>query len=226
MRFNLSSRILMPAIATELVRVQSLITLVSVGLLMAIGCREPEPPTPPPDDEYTEALVSKSLERWDSDDWSNNQIVELIKTFSQYDNFAREISASTEIKVYEGLPHQTWESDLLKSELANNETIKFGNFPFYADPIALSDRDANRLRDLYCRRGSFVPFQGYKSCGGYHPDWCVVWTNDDVSYEVEFCFGCCEMQTTDGSSFLHCDMAKKKKFEAILSKYRTKRPKP
>ncbi len=214
--FRRSTLLLIPTIAA------------SVGVLI-FACWEPETHAPPPDDEYTEALVSQTLDRLGSGDpaWTDD-IREIASTFTHYDDFVNSISMCDDIEVYEGLPHPTWESKLLSSEKKNNETIVLGNFYFYADPIAVTGRDARRLRDLYCSRGSFYPFQGYKSCGGYHPDWCVVWKNNKVSYEVQFCFGCCEMKTSDGFNSLHCDIGnmKKKAFESILNKYRTKRPKP
>ncbi|MCA9215290.1 MAG: hypothetical protein KDB27_19620 [Planctomycetales bacterium] len=196
-------------------------------MLMVFGCRKHVPPAPPPDDEYTQALVSQTLQRLESYDpeWTEG-IRGIAATFTQYDDFAEAIASCADIEVYEGLPHPTWESELLVSETDKNETIVLGGFHFYAEPIEVRTRDANRLRELYCSRGSFYPFQGFKDCGGYHPDWCVVWKNDDATFEVQFCFGCCEMRTANGSSLHECDMSRKsqRQFEATLNKYRTKRP--
>ena len=206
---------------------QSWMLIVVLGALLISGCRDVKTATPPPDDDYTQALVDQTLNRLDSGDpeWSRD-VREIAVTFAHYDDFANAISSCTKIVVYEGLPHPTWESDLLSSEVRSNETIVLGNFHFYASPIAISARDARQICELYCSRGSFYPFQGFKDCGGFHPDWCVVWQTKETTYEVQFCFGCCEMKTTDGSNFLRCDMGNKrrKQFEAILSRYRSKRP--
>jgi len=161
---------------------------------------------------------------------SSSHLKNIQDTFKHHADLARAISECNEVSLYEGLPHPHWERDLLKSELDEKETITFdGGFPFYAVPIKIRDDDAVQLKQLYCDPSSFVAFQGFKLCGGYHPDWCIVWKNGAKSCYVELCFGCDEMRTygddlSDNKVFVWCDVVDQAKFASILNKYHNNRP--
>jgi hypothetical protein len=113
---------------------------------------------------------------------------------------------------------------MLERELREKEVVELGGWPFYAEPIELSENDAKRLQELYCQRKSFVPFYGFAACGGYHPDWCIKWNNGNKEYLVQFCFGCGEMKTFCGEVELHCHPWDEEQFEKILKPYRKQRP--
>ena len=160
----------------------------------------------------------------DGDDDYERKIAKIARTFEHYRVLAEGIENCKTVELYEGLPHPTWESEVLERELREKEVVEFVDWPFYATPIELSNSDAELLRKLYCTRSSFVPFRGWKQCGGYHPDWCIKWKNGDKEFLVQICLGCCEMITTDGNVEVHCDIWDTTDFENILKPYQKRRP--
>ena len=76
--------------------------------------------------------------------------------------------------VYEGLPHQMFEADLLKTEKKRKDTLELGGFPFYMPKVAVLDKTAKLLRDVTADSASYAVFSGEKRCGGFHPDYAVV----------------------------------------------------
>ena len=132
---------------------------------------------------------------------------------------------ATELVVFEGLPHQMWESDQLKTELNRPDVTKIWNYPFYTPSVEASN--AYDLKVLLASPAAIVPYGGGKLCGGYHPDYCVSWTVKSITYYVQVCFGCHEIVFFNGTTHLIYDMAEgiDKKLEAALKTYAKKRPK-
>ncbi len=148
----------------------------------------------------------------------------LESSFALYDSFAKTVGECNTLVVYEGLPHQTSESELLKKELATKETVEFVGFPFYRAPLTISGDDAVALKELYTS-GRFTAYQGPKACGGFHPDYCAVWTDGYETVTVLVCFGCGEIKSVRGSDEFLCEMDDvRPDLEALLTKYRVNRP--
>src|SRR5579872_7156365 len=59
------------------------------------------------------------------------------------------IKKSEPFRLYEGLPHQRFEAELLKKELETKETIKFLDYPFYKEAIPLKRTDSKRLSEIF-----------------------------------------------------------------------------
>lgn len=147
------------------------------------------------------------------------------KSFAHYADFAAKIAKCDAIRLFEGLPHPHYDRDLLAGELESKETIEIGGFPFYSAPILLAADDAKRLKDLYLDSNSFAPFGGAKDCGGYHPDYCIEWSDGNLRVYVQICFGCYEMKTIVNGAELHCDIRNARdEFSSILLKYHKQRP--
>jgi hypothetical protein len=137
------------------------------------------------------------------------------------------VSQSSSLTLYEGLPHQGWEADLLKKELATKRTVTIRGFPFYERPLSVAAADVEELRRLCAAADSFSTYAGPKACGGYHPDYCLSWKDGATTYELLICFGCHEMKFFDPKHEELVDIRKDafERFEAILKKYRDQRPK-
>jgi hypothetical protein len=92
--------------------------------------------------------------------------------------------------LYEGLPHQHFEPELLAEEKKTKPTIEKGGFPFYRDPLTLAETDAAALRTILGNPGSFRTLEAGKACGGFHPDYAVVASpaGEEINYLI--CFGC------------------------------------
>ncbi len=134
------------------------------------------------------------------------------------------VSAAKSLVIYEGLPHQTWDRELLASEIKRKDTTEIWDFPFYTPSVDATNGDD--LRKLLSNPASLREYQGPKSCGGYHPDFCISWQAGKVKYYALICFGCHEIVLYDGKTSLIYDLetAAYKEFQQLLAQYGTKRP--
>lgn len=128
------------------------------------------------------------------------------------------------LTLYEGLPHQMWEADELKKELAAKTTIQINGFPFYAHPIEMAANDVEVLRSLSASPDSYWSYAGPYMCGGFHPDYCLTWKNQGARYHLQICFGCKEMALSGPKNKLTADIRDLETFKTILEKYRNQRP--
>ena len=149
-------------------------------------------------------------------------------SFKKLEPMQSSIVGKVKVTLYEGLPHQAWESDVLKTELEKKETIKRHDFPFYKEPLKMSLEDMKSLLDLMKHKQSFLPFGGHKPCGGYHPDYSIVMDAGKEVVEIQVCFGCHEIKAYQGKEMAYCDIngPAYKQLEKLLKKYRKQRPKP
>lgn len=84
------------------------------------------------------------------------------------------IVSATSVELFEGLPHQMFERDMLEHEKRTQSTITLDNFSFYSTPLEVSDADNAWIRAWIASDANLVAFGGEKKCGGFHPDYCVV----------------------------------------------------
>jgi hypothetical protein len=154
--------------------------------------------------------------------------------FDNRDRLVKGVQRADKVVLYEGLPHQSYETNLLERELKSKKTIKLHEYPFYDEPLQLSEGDGKRLTDVYCAQSSLRPLFGQtyfgdsdKKCGGYHPDFCIQWSSGQDVYQILLCFGCSEVKSFGPKVRLYCDMTDEaaQQFKAILKAYRKNRPK-
>ena len=131
-----------------------------------------------------------------------------------------------EIYVYEGLPHQLFEGDKLAVESKRADVKKVGSYPFYNPPTLVEVKVVKSLKQWLTEETSFRKFSGEKKCGGFHPDYAVVWEGRKKDYAVLICFGCGEVIFTDGTTQLRYDLDVKAKDELkiLLANFDKKRP--
>jgi hypothetical protein len=58
------------------------------------------------------------------------------------------MSQASSLTLYEGLPHPSWEAELLKQELATKKTVTIRGFSFYERPLSVASADVEELRRL------------------------------------------------------------------------------
>jgi len=134
-------------------------------------------------------------------------------------------AAAEAITIYEGLPHQYEEEELLKKELKRKDYIKLVNggvdYPFYTPAVKATNADELRmvLSGPDCL-SVYIPMK----CG-FHPDYCLKWKHDKITYHALVCFGCGQivvMHDKIYQSFYFND----EKLKKLLAVYDLKRPKP
>jgi|GEM_PF-3584277 len=128
------------------------------------------------------------------------------------------------IFVYEGLPHQMFEADLLKAEKKLEDTLKIGGFPFYAPKVVAPDKIAKTLRELAASPESYAVFSGEKRCGGFHPDYAATWFDSGKEHSILFCYGCVEALIVDGKKTYRYDFTRIADLRKLLAPFKSKRP--
>jgi hypothetical protein len=145
---------------------------------------------------------------------------------SKHDPLAVFVSEADNVLLWEGLPHQDNEPPLYKEERASKASIRLGGFYFYDQPLEVTAEDAKQLTALFCNKDSFHAYKGEKTCGGYHPDWCVEWRNGREVCRAQVCLGCSEMKAFGPWTALHCDITRNAldQFRQLLGRYTKNRP--
>ena len=118
------------------------------------------------------------------------------------------IKLGSKVELFEGLPHQTWENELLAYELKSKKTVRVHGYHFYESPLNLTPKDTETLRSILADSGTYRAFSGEKRCGGFHPDYCVSWVYDSRTYCVHICFGCEEFKSFGMDCELRTDAEK------------------
>ena len=134
------------------------------------------------------------------------------------------VSGAKSIVVFEGLPHQMWDKELLATELKRKDTKEIWNYPFYTP--SENARNADDLRKLLSSATSVAIYSGPKQCGGYHPDYCISWRAGEVSYYALICLGCHEIVFYDGKTSVIYDLDEgaSNRYDELLAVYEAKRP--
>ena len=136
------------------------------------------------------------------------------------------IAQAAKLTVYEGLPHQMFERDLLVAESKRKDTEMIGSFRFYNPSIAVNN--PKTLQRILASSDTIQIFQGEKLCGGFHPDYAVQWADEaGISFNAQICFGCQEIIYSVGKNQYRYEISE----DAIgqlrneLVTYANKRPK-
>lgn len=149
------------------------------------------------------------------------------------------LKPGVKLTVYEGLPHQMFEADLLEKEKKTKPVVEFtvtpkaakldtkrnDKYPFYKAPLKLKDEDLESLRSLLSSGETYKEWTGVKNCGGFHPDFAIEWTSDGKTMRALICFNCGEIILSGAQGDLLYDDAASGSFEEILKPYRLNRPK-
>src|SRR5262245_49294359 len=90
-----------------------------------------------------------------------------VEEFNQNRHLFFTIRKTDSVTVYEGLPHQNSECELLAKEKREKATVQFREFACYQEPLVLSEKDQVEVRRLIVGENTFEPYWGEKKCGGF-----------------------------------------------------------
>lgn len=130
------------------------------------------------------------------------------------------VGEDSEFTLYAGIPRHS--GDLgLESKLDAKTIVKRYGGVFYVTPKKVEAEDAKKLKALVQDPKSFMKFRGFKLCGGFHPDFSLVWGTGDNVVEVHVCFGCYELKAFHKGVEVYCDIpdGSYKELKKLLQKY-------
>lgn len=152
------------------------------------------------------------------------ELKEIAASFSQLNDILHSIKPDTTFTLYQGVSRQLKKPANTELAPKNTETINRYGYTFYLAPIKIEDKDKLALTTLIHNQKSFTKFSGYKKCGGFHPDFSLIWGEQADKIELQLCFGCHEIKVYKNDMEVYCDISNKSydQFKEILSKYNKK----
>ena len=146
--------------------------------------------------------------------------------YSRYRAFGAEIEGASAPTLYEGLPSDFDEGELLEEELAKGTHIELEGETFYKETLTLSAEDAERLTAMLSGDDVAVPYKGAKACGPFHADFGLEWTVGGEKRLAMICFSCHEIIAVgaEGQSITDISDWGYKELLQRLRKYRKNRP--
>jgi hypothetical protein len=205
------------------------------GESRVIDLKNPQALSPPQVDKDTDHESEKAphtrggLEQSPREREKNIEIERLQTSFRELKPMVEKITDDMKPTLFEGLPHQFYNPEQLAAELKTKQTITRHEFAFYKAPVDLAAADQQMLIKLIKSPDSFRAATGVqKLCGGFHPDFSLVWEINGSPVEIQFCFGCGEIKAYRDKTQVHCDIQTEAHtaIREILEKYHKQRPKP
>lgn len=135
---------------------------------------------------------------------------------------------ASKVEVFEGLPHQMFEPELLAQEQQRSDVFQNHDFDFYEPALSLPGNEFSCFISSVVSRRTYRAWQGFKACGGFHPDFLVRFHGTDGSIDVQICLGCGEavLFGRDGYSYVDISESAREKWTTLRENSRTKRPLP
>ncbi len=129
------------------------------------------------------------------------------------------------ITLYEGLPHQFYEFELLRSEASRTPTLQMNGYPFYRETLSLTASDKSQLMSILVDGNTSTKYSGEKKCGGFHPDFAVRLSVQELQVFFQICFGCGEMKVFGDKERIY-DLTDNgtARLKKLLTPYRKNRP--
>lgn len=142
------------------------------------------------------------------------------KYLPEFQALVEGIRQSTEVVLYEGLPHR--HEATYYREWSTKHTLIMHGYRFYAEPLPLQKEDAIKLTELCCDPSNFA-LDGTHSLCMFHADYCLEWGSGQETTQIQLCFSCHDVAGYRGSTHLLVPMSSGP-FESILLKYPQNRP--
>ena len=142
-------------------------------------------------------------------------------------SWVRSLDASPSLCVYEGLPHQFREAELLEREQQRPDTTMIGGFHFYTPPVTVDGARTSPLKTVLGHGvRSFERDRVPSDCGPFHPDYAVQWTEGARTQQLLVCFTCNEVWWIGEGEPDEFGFTRMNELEVLLGEYALKRPKP
>lgn len=136
------------------------------------------------------------------------------------------LQSAPNVIVYEGLPHQLREPELLEREEQRPDITTIGGFSFYTPGVAAIEKQARELKEILGDKNNYYTYTGEpKDCGPFHPDFAVEWTDGKTKRQILICFTCAEARILSENTEENYDLNNVDKLKSRLKEFSSKRPK-
>ncbi len=138
------------------------------------------------------------------------------------------VGEDAKFTVYEGLPMYGGSFEGFDPALDPKTIVRRFGFLFHQTPLEIEAEDRKELKALVKDPKSFVKFGGFKLCGGFHPDFSIVFGSGDNAVEMHLCFGCHELKAYRKGVEVYCDIpdGTYEELKKLLQKYQKPLPQP
>ncbi len=134
---------------------------------------------------------------------------EIRASFKKLSRVIDSLDAGAQLEIYRGIPRGKF-SEVEEALGSGNDGDKryirrYGAF-FYSQAEVPEGNDAKQLLALVKNPQSFRKFGGFKLCGGFHPNFALVWTKDEIAVEIHVCLTCHEIKLFQSRLEIYCEM--------------------
>jgi len=150
---------------------------------------------------------------------SNKQVVgftprlkkdaEIRASFKKLSRVIDSLDSGAQLEIYRGIPRGKF-YEVEEAVGSGNDGHKryirrYGAF-FYSQAEVPERSDAKKLLAMVKNPQSFRKFGGFKLCGGFHPNFALVWTKDGITVEIHVCLTCHEIKLFQSRLEIYCEM--------------------
>jgi len=129
-------------------------------------------------------------------------------SFTKLKPLTNSLGAKSQLTVYRGVARENPEPSPPPGTPKANEVrtiIRFGQ-TFYEKSLPVPAAKTRKLLSLVKHPQSFSQWGGAKPCGGFHPDYALVWKTGDQVVEMHLCFTCKEIKVFNGQTKVYCEI--------------------
>ena len=134
--------------------------------------------------------------------------VEIRASFAKLKPLTNSLVAKSQLTVYRGVARENPEPSPPRGTPKANEVrtiIRFGQ-TFYEKSLPVPAAKTRKPLSLLKNPQSFSQWGGAKACGGFHPDYALVWKTGDQVVEMHLCFTCKEIKVFNGQTEIYCEI--------------------
>lgn len=119
-----------------------------------------------------------------------------------YATIAQDIEDIGDYQLYRGVPRHN-----RAEEEANERPTKLHQgYRFYDEPVEIPADQAGRFAAWALDPQNWQLHSDGKFCGGFHPDWCLLYQSGGTSVRVMICFGCHEVWISSADQSVKFDL--------------------
>ena len=134
---------------------------------------------------------------------------EIRASFKKLSRLIGSLDSGAKLEIYRGIPRGKFfevEEALGSGNDGHKRYIRrYGAF-FYSQAEVPERNDVKELLAMVKNPQSFRRFGGFKLCGGFHPNFALVWTKDETAGEIHVCLTCHEIKLFQSRLEIYCEM--------------------